>query len=128
MTWKRRDDRLPAEFSLLKSEFNAFLFAPIGGDNDHRVPTVLSAFSRAAIDPWQEAARLQELPPEKAILDLASILAALPDSPRSTPDARLAAHRLIGLLPRRGSLRTRVTAASRRCAITLSYLAFRRFR
>lgn len=128
MTRNRRDAQLPAEFSLLKSEFNAFLFAPIGGDNDHRAPTVLSAFSRAAIDPWQEAARLQELPREQAIRDLASILAALPDSPRSTPDARLAAHRLIGLLPCRGSLKARVAAASRRCAITLSDLAFRPFR
>lgn len=128
MTGNRRDARLPAAFSLLKSEFNGFLYAPVGGDDDHRELTVLSAFSRAGIDPWRKAAELQELPRERAMQDLASILAALPERSRSATEARFAAHRLIALLPSRPSLKSRVVAASRRCATTLSHIAFRRFR
>lgn len=128
MTGNRRDAALPAAFSLLKSEFNDFLFAPVGGDEDHRVLSVLSAFSRAGIDPWRKAAELQELPRERAMQDLAAILATLPDRPCSATEARFAAHRLIALLPRRLSLKARVAAASRRCATTLSHIAFRRFR
>jgi hypothetical protein len=128
MSGDRRSAALPASFSLLKSEFNDFLFAPVGGDDDHRVLSVLSAFSRAGIDPWRKAAQLQGLPREQAMQDLASILAALPDSPRPLTEARFAAHRLIALLPRRLSLQARVAAASRRCAARLSHIAFRGFR
>jgi hypothetical protein len=124
----RHDAPLPAAFSLLKSEFNDFLFAPVGDDEDHRVLTVLSAFSRAGIDPWQHAAKLQQLPRERATEDLASILAGLPDQPPSAIEARLAADRLIKLLPSRPSLKARVAAASRRFAARLPRIASGRLR
>jgi hypothetical protein len=124
----RHDAPLPPPFSLLNSEFNEFLFAPVGGDDDHRVLTVLSAFSRAGIDPWQHAARLKQLPWARATQDLAATLAALPDRPRSMIEARLAADRLIKLLPQHPSLKARVASSSRRLAATLSRIATRRFR
>ena len=103
---------LPTAFSLLKSEFNDFLFAPVSGVEDHRMLTVLSALTRAEVDPWQQAARLRQLPRERAVLSLAAILAALPDRPLASAEAEDAAERLIALLPRRPSRKARLAAAT----------------
>jgi len=46
----RHKAALPAAFSLLNSEFNDFLFAPVGNDEDHRPLSVLSALTRAGLD------------------------------------------------------------------------------
>jgi hypothetical protein len=105
---------LPAAFSLLKSEFNDFLFAPVGGSDDDRTLSVLSALTRAGIDPWQQAARLRQLPRQMAIGALASILAGLPDRPLSLGEAEPAAERLIELLPRRPSRKTRLAMRAAR--------------
>lgn len=121
----RPDPTLPAAFSLLKSEFNDFLFAPVGDETDHRPLTVLSALSREGIDPWQQAAALRQLPREQATRNLASILAALPDRARSTGEAQLAADRLIDLLPRRPSRQARLSALGRRLRTTWSRMVSR---
>jgi hypothetical protein len=85
-------------FSALASEFDDFLFAPIGkGRND--VPlSVLSALARLDIDPWQEAAELTRVSREVATQRLASLIAALPDEPSDLDSGRIAA-RLVVLLP-----------------------------
>jgi hypothetical protein len=89
---------------LLASEFNDFLFAPIGEDRNGMLVSVLSGLARSDVDPWQEAARLAELPGETATQRLASLIGALPDRVASYPESRTIAARLIGLLPRpRGS-------------------------
>lgn len=88
--------------SSLRSDFDAFLFAPIGEDhnNDGMQLSVLSALARQDIDPWEEAARLACLPSATAIQKLSSLIAA-PSAGRSTrPDAGTIAARLIALLPR----------------------------
>jgi hypothetical protein len=118
----RRSAALPPAFSLLKSEFNDFLFAPIGDEDDHRALTLLSALSREGIDPWQQAAKLKRLPRELATRNLASILAALPDRARSATEARLAADRLMALLPRRRSRKLGVAATLRRVERALALL------
>jgi hypothetical protein len=42
----------------LGSEFDDFLFAPIGGqDRDGLMVSVLSALARVNFDPWQESIR-----------------------------------------------------------------------
>jgi hypothetical protein len=51
-------------YSLLDSEFNDFLFAPIGEEGNEMLLSVLSALARLGVDPWQEAARLSQLPKE----------------------------------------------------------------
>jgi len=83
------------------SQFNEFLFAPIGEDSNGMLVSVLSGLARSDVDPWQEAARLAQLPGEAATLRLAALIGALPDRAASHSDPRTIAARLIALLPRR---------------------------
>lgn len=96
------ETRLPPAFSLLKSEFNDFLYAPIGTERNDTVLTVLSAFARLGIDPWQEAARLGRLSSAAATRRLTSIIAGLPNGRWTQSDADGIATRLVGLLPATG--------------------------
>ena len=93
---------LPSPFSLPYSEFNEFLFAPIGEEANGLPLSVVSALARLDIDPWQEAARLTALPKELATSALDSSIRRLPAGRWSHTDTRKIAVRLIGLLPRRG--------------------------
>ena len=90
---------LPQPFSLPKSEFNDFLFAPIGDEGNHAVLTVLSALARLNIDPWQESALLAGLSKDVATRRLTSIIASLPNGLWAPSDAGMIAARLIALLP-----------------------------
>lgn len=91
--------------SVPEPEFNDFLFAPIGEDINGVVVSVLSALARSDKDPWQEAAKLAQLPEETATKELAVLIGALPTGiPRSSDLSAIAA-RLIELLPSRGALR-----------------------
>jgi hypothetical protein len=87
--------------SVLESEFDDFLFAPIGEDRNDMPLSVLSALARLDVDPWREAAELSRLPGETATQRLASLIAALPDWPSMHLDPRTIAAQLIALLPRR---------------------------
>ena len=93
----------PASVSALGSEFDDFLFAPIGEDRNGMLLSVLSALARLDFDPWEEAAKLAQLPEETATRKLASLIAALPDGPAARPDPGMIAPRLIALLPRRAA-------------------------
>jgi hypothetical protein len=85
----------------LGSEFDDFLLAPIGDDNNGMQLSVLSALARLDVDPWEEAAALALLPRDAATRKLAALIAALPAGPSARPDAATIAARLIPLLPRR---------------------------
>jgi hypothetical protein len=88
------DVALPARFSLLHSEFNAFLFAPVEERDSGAMPlSVLSALTRLGVDPWAEAARLARLPPPAAAESLAPLIARLPEFRTEPSDARTAAER-----------------------------------
>ncbi len=89
--------------SQLGSEFDDFLFAPVGEDRNGMLLSVLSALARSDVDPWQEAAKLAGLPGKTATQRLASLIAALPGGPSPHPDAATIAARLIALLPRPAS-------------------------
>ena len=89
-------------------EFETFLYAPIGQDNEGMPLSVLSALARRDVDPWEEAAKLAQLPEEKAVTQLVSWLGASAHAPLAGPDSATIATRLIALLPRR---RDRVNAA-----------------
>lgn len=102
------DHRIPSRqikatprFSGLGSEFDDFLFAPIGENRNGMRLSVLSALARLDVDPWQEAANLALLPGETATERLASLIASLPDGPSAHPDPGTIAARLIALLPSR---------------------------
>ena len=83
----------------LGSEFDAFLFAPIGEEGNGMLLSVLSALARLDVDPWQEAAGLARLPVESATRRLTALLEALPGVAPMQRDPGTVAARLIGLLP-----------------------------
>ena len=85
-------------------EFNAFLFASVGEDKSGVELTVLSALTRLGFDPWQEAARLSELPRETAARTLASAFALLPEGDWKIAHVATVAARLVDCLPRHGVL------------------------
>jgi hypothetical protein len=114
-----QDAELPPAFSLLRSEFGDFLYAAIDVD-DAKPLTLLSAFTRAGMDPWREAATLCTLPPETARQRLAVLIAALPEHTRSMDEALSIAGRLIASLPPRPSLAARLVAATRGLGLRLS--------
>jgi hypothetical protein len=84
----------------LGSEFNAFLFAPIGDEKNGMVLSVLSALARLGVDPWREATELARMPRAAANQRLTSLIAALPDAPSTRSQPGTIADRLIALLPR----------------------------
>jgi hypothetical protein len=90
-----------AAMSLPGTEFNDFLFAPIGEDRNGMLVSVLSGLARLEVDPWQEAAKLAQLPGETATQRLASLIGALRDKDWSYLDPPTVAIRLIALLPNR---------------------------
>lgn len=90
---------LPRNFSSLNSEFNDFLFAPIGEETNNTVLTVLSALARLGIDPWLESARLAQLSAGTATQRLTTIIAGLPNGRWAPSDAGAIAARLVKFLP-----------------------------
>lgn len=95
---------MPAN-SLLNSEFNDFLFAPIGEEKNTMLLSVISALARLGIDPWQEAARLAQLPKELAAQSLASMIGALPSGRWAPSDSGVIAARLVQRLPSRNNFK-----------------------
>jgi hypothetical protein len=87
-----------AGIAALGSEFDAFLYAPIGKSNDDMSLSVLSALARQNIDAWEEAATLTQLSRESAIARLASIISSMTMGP-SEPAPAATAARLVALLP-----------------------------
>ena len=92
--------RTVSAFSL-GTEFDNFLLAPIGDDNNGMLLSVLSALARLDVDPWEEAAVLARLPGDVATRKLAALISVLPPGPSARPDSETIAARLIPLLPRR---------------------------
>lgn len=94
---------LRPEYSLGHSAYNDFLFAPLGHDAAGTELTVLSALTRLGIDPWQEAARLADLPRAAAASALATAIARLPGiglgGSWTAADAAAVAGRLVAALP-----------------------------
>lgn len=85
----------------LGPEFEPFLFAAVGADRNGLPLSVLSALARRDVDPWQEAARLTEMPEATATRTLAALLGAAPDGAWTDAGGGATVARLIALLPRR---------------------------
>ncbi len=124
---------LRPQFALINSEFNEFLFAPAGEEDNGVVLTMLSALTRLGIDPWREAARLSELPKETAARVLAVAIAKLPQADREVSDTLAIAAHAVDRLPSRrapavapnpresiGSEKTRSASAKRLLWIALA--------
>jgi hypothetical protein len=84
-------------FGLGHSAYNPFLFAVVGEEELGIPLTVLTALTRLGIDPWEEAARLSNLPKDVAARALAKMIAALPR--RHDTGSEALASRLVDLLP-----------------------------
>jgi hypothetical protein len=92
---------LRVEYALGHSKFNEFLFSVVGTEKSGMQLTVISALARLGFDPWQEAARLAELPKESATRALMGKIATLPEGDWKVSDSQSIAIRLIDCLPRR---------------------------
>jgi hypothetical protein len=86
-------------YALINSEFNDFLYAPIGDEGNGMTLSVISALTRLDIDPWREAARLSALSKEMAAQALAPIIARLPGGLWPAAESRVIATRLVAFLP-----------------------------
>ncbi len=91
-------------FSLINSEFNEFLFASIGDEENGMPLSVMSALTRLGIDPWEQAAQLSALPQGVAASTLAPMIARLPGGLWGAAEAKSIAARLVALLPERRTI------------------------
>jgi hypothetical protein len=94
---------LRPEYSLGHSEYNAFLFASVGEEKTGLQLTVQTALIRLGFDPWQEAARLSDLPKAAAAQALAAAMARLPDGDWKAAGLPEIAARLLNSLPGRST-------------------------
>jgi len=94
---------LRSEYALGHSPYNAFLFAAVGEEQIGGPLTVLTALTRLGFDPWQEAARLSDLPRETAARALAVTIAMLPEGDWKASEADAIAARLVNRLPRQST-------------------------
>jgi hypothetical protein len=90
-----------SQMARLSSEFDDFLFAPIGEDRHGMPLTMLSALARSELDPWDEAAQLSKVPEKYATARLAALIAALPGRPSITGGCAATAGQAVARLPRR---------------------------
>jgi hypothetical protein len=109
-----------------KSEFDPFLYAPVGEERNGMLLSVLSALARLDVDPWHEAATLTKMPAQDATLRLTSLLSSLPSdaASRLAPSTVL---RLIALLPKeplrdRGLRETSVSVTARYWMVAFYFL------
>lgn len=118
--------------AFLRTDFDEFLFAPIGEDASGMPLTLLSVLARLGVDPWEEASDLAHLPLEPAMQRLAARLEAVPNGPAPGADTVTLATRLIGLLHRKPKSKVLLSAAplrqnagtkSKRVNVAIYYLA-----
>ena len=101
---------------LLGREFDDFLFAPIGDDQNGPPLSVVSALARLDVDPWKEALSLARMPREEAKERLTAHIASLPNGSTASQSPKAIAARLIALLPQAGKLNTAAPATLRQVA------------
>lgn len=128
---------LRAPYTTLSHEFDGFLFALVGEEQNGMPLSVISALTRLNIDPWGEAAQLARLSNEKAIETLAPIIARLPVGLWTAVDIPAIARRLVDALPRHevaaqsvatvqfgGKARSRVLYVAFLIILTMVYFGF----
>jgi hypothetical protein len=85
--------------SYLTPQFDDFLFARINEDSEATPLSVLSVLARLGVDPWEEAAKLAQLPRISASKRLVAFIVATPGAPSAYLNAKTVCDRLIDLLP-----------------------------
>lgn len=81
------------------TEFERFLYAPVGEDRNGYVVTVLSTLARLGLDPWNETSELVTLGRDAARARLAILLSRFRDVPALGSDHGKVARELSLLLP-----------------------------
>ena len=117
---------------LLGRQFDNFLFASIGEDQNGTTLSVLSALARLDVDPWEETASLARLPRERATERLAAVIAAARKDLATSLAPETIAARLVALLPQAASYNVPAPEALLKAAgvrpfrlfITLGVVAF----
>jgi hypothetical protein len=89
---------------LIGPEFDEFLGASIGEDRNGTGLSVLSAFARLNVDPWEEATSLSRMPRKAAIVRLNALIDALPSGTAIDIPPKTIAADLVALLPRNEKL------------------------
>jgi hypothetical protein len=84
---------------LFEREFDEFLCASIVEEKNGMVLSVMSAFARRNVDPWQEAARLSQLPRDIATRELYAMIAEFPHGLPSRASPQAIAERLMAPCP-----------------------------
>ncbi len=79
-------------------EFDRFLYAQIGEEDNGTTLSVLSALARQDVDPWDTARALSVLPREAAVISLVALLDHQPASQMPRPTSTATAQRLVALL------------------------------
>ena len=92
---------------LIGPEFDEFLGASLGEDRNGTRLSVLSAFARLNVDPWQEATSLARMPRDAAAARLTELIEALPRAPANAIPSRIMAAHLVALLPKGKALDVR---------------------
>jgi len=90
----------------LSAEFDSFLYSAINDDTNQVPVSVLSVLARQDMDPWQEAAKLAQMPKAIAIARLASMISSANLDLAAQSSIEIIATRLIELLPRPSALGT----------------------
>jgi hypothetical protein len=85
---------------LFGREFDEFLCASIGEEKNGMALSVMSAFARRNVDPWQEAARLSQLSRDVAARELCAMISELPPGSPSQATPQAITERLMAGLPR----------------------------
>ena len=88
-----------ASAAIGRSQFDDFLFAPVGEEQNGMVLSVLSALAQLDVDPWGEAESLARMSRDAATERMRLLIAALPTEASRRPDPEAVATRLIALLP-----------------------------
>lgn len=90
-----------AYFDTRDSDYERFLSAPLWEETSGSPLSVMSAFARLGLEPWDEADRLWRLPQNRAASALAASLSRLPIVGEKHPDYTTIAAQLVTLLPER---------------------------
>jgi hypothetical protein len=100
------------------SEFDEFLFTPLGEDQNGLPLSVVSLLARLNLDPWQEARNLAELPAELAAKRMADSLDSVADPILRTAITESVVRRALARLPRRLSAAVKRSPASAEAVAT----------
>jgi hypothetical protein len=84
---------------LLGVEFDAFLLASVGMEKNGMNLSLLSAFARLDVDPWEETAALASMPKEMARQRLTALIASTTETLATALTSDVVASRLVALLP-----------------------------